>query len=117
MTKTTAVYIMGFTPETMNNNNLVRLVRTAESKLQAQNPAFKQAMRQANSSQAQMNIDNQLFDPVTQTPQIMQEALGGWVQTEAVPFQPVSDDNFFINDLRDEEGRGNYILFYFHRVS
>jgi hypothetical protein len=117
MTTTTAVYIMGFTPEMLNNNHLVQLVRAADSSLKAKNPAFKQAMQQADASQAQINISNQLFSPLLHTPQTMQTALGGWMQNEEMFFQPVLGDNFFINDLRDEQGRGNYVLFYFHRAA
>jgi hypothetical protein len=117
MTQHTAVFILGFTPEALSSNQLVQMIRAADTGLKVKYPAFRQIMRQADVSQAEINIANQLLAPPMDTLQNMQAALGDWLQIEELPFQPVLGENFFISDSRNEQGQGNCMLFYIHRTA
>lgn len=114
MSSLKAVYVMGFTPEKMENDAFVQMCRMAGDFLEKKDAAFRARMDQINTQKVMLHFSNQVFIPLMHNPHTMQTTLGGWMKNEGIPFAPVLGENFFVNGIRDPQGREHYVLFYFH---
>jgi len=116
MTKTITVYIMAFTPQKLDHNLLSEMVGAARTLLEGKDPAFKKAVNQSIADHAGIKVSNQILIPFMHTPQIMRTTLEGWLRNENLIPSLAPGETFFPHGLRDEQGRENFILFYFHQM-
>lgn len=107
------LYVLVFTPETMDSDSLQALTREAANRLKTKNVAFKQRF-EGKPSDARFEIHNIQFAPATHTPKIMDRLMSEWLATQHhVTFKPKADENYFFHGARSPQGKQVILLFYF----
>ncbi|MEW5956554.1 MAG: hypothetical protein AB1801_02440 [Chloroflexota bacterium] len=108
-----ALYMMAFTPEKLNPKTVQGVTFLAADMLKAKDPTFKQLMA-GLAPKTPIEIASLQFVASFYTPQTMQTSMKSWVEKQYnVAFDPIAGSNFFLQGMRDPQGRENYVLFYF----
>jgi hypothetical protein len=108
------LYIMAFTPEELEPEELKYVTHVADGMLRAKDSTFKQLMEEKMAAKTRVEVVNIQHVANIHTPQTMQTSLMGWLESRYnVTFEPTVQKNFFPHGMRDPQGRETYILFYF----
>lgn len=107
-----AVYIMAFTPDKMENNELISMCRAASNQLGTKDNVFAGRMALVGET-TKISFSNQMYISTMHTPQVMQSTFGGWMKNEGVQFNPILGNTFFVHGMKNRQGRENFVLFYF----
>ncbi|MBI5841817.1 MAG: hypothetical protein HZB19_17145 [Chloroflexi bacterium] len=108
-----ALYVMAFSPEKLENKQLISLTRAAADELAENDKVFAKLMGMLSAKTA-INFSNQQHVSTMQTMQVMHTTFSGWMENENVPFEPRLNETFFAKHFTDIQGIEHYILYFFY---
>ena len=118
-----ALYIMAFTPEILDPNTLKEISFYAGDILERKVPIFKQLWEKGLQQKARVEIAMEIANhqhlasvdtQMKYAIETMKASMKSWLEGEfKLTFDPVFGKNFFMQGVRDPQGKENTILFYF----
>ncbi|RMF05057.1 MAG: hypothetical protein D6768_01830 [Chloroflexi bacterium] len=111
--KIKGLYVLALTALQMDQATLMGFTRMAADRLQAKDPVFKQRMEQWRQSRTRIEIAGAPH-VAGYTLAHMQGIMTNWLKQKfSITLNPTPGTDFFVNGMRDRQGKENIVLYYF----